>query len=90
EVSKIRGELAQWDTKLESKFKKFKDEFKGELRFKLYSLFGQYLGHPNPTPNNVEAKGGWSKLEQLFEVKGILNDAKVHTVMLHLDGRVLD
>lgn len=32
----------------------------------------------------------WSKLEQFFAVEGVLEMDRVHTVMLHLEGRPLD
>ncbi|MBA0655615.1 hypothetical protein Goklo_008082 [Gossypium klotzschianum] len=44
EMSQLQLEFIKLDTKLESRFKDLRDEFKGEIRSELHSLFEQYFG----------------------------------------------
>lgn len=43
-----------------------------------------------PRFDGVDFRGWWSKLEQLFEADGIMDQDKVGTVMFHLEGKALD
>ncbi|KAK5818115.1 hypothetical protein PVK06_023046 [Gossypium arboreum] len=43
-----------------------------------------------PRFDGDDFRGWWSKLEQFFEVEGILEQDKVRTVMLHMKGKTLD
>ncbi|KAK5794473.1 hypothetical protein PVK06_035702 [Gossypium arboreum] len=61
EMTKLQVELSQWDTKLGTRLKEFKEEFHGELKLELQGLFKQYLGNLvfaySATPSIDRGKG---------------------------------
>lgn len=40
--------------------------------------------------NNIDFKGWWAKFKQFFEAERIPSNARVRTVMLHLEGKVFE
>lgn len=51
---------------------------------------GKVLKFDCPRFDWEDFRGWWSKLEQFFEVEDLQEQAKVRTVMLHLQGKALD
>ncbi|TYG48992.1 hypothetical protein ES288_D10G059400v1 [Gossypium darwinii] len=43
-----------------------------------------------PRFGGTDFRGWWLKLEQYFKVEGVIDSAKVKTVMLHLEMKVHD
>lgn len=43
-----------------------------------------------PKFDDIDFQGWWSKLEQYFDDEGVVDNAKVRTVVLHLEGKTLN
>lgn len=43
-----------------------------------------------PRLDETDFRGWWAKLEQYFEAEGVTANARVGTVILHLEGKALD
>lgn len=50
----------------------------------------KHINFDCPRFNGMDFLRWWSKLEQYFNVEGIGDQAKVHMVMLHLEGKASD
>ncbi|KAH1072731.1 hypothetical protein J1N35_025059 [Gossypium stocksii] len=102
EVTQLQVEISRWDTKLNSRLKEFRDEFRGEIEVELQTLFEQYLGHQPSvlvTSSSQYKRKGILGGPPWFPSKGSLvvspmvdlsGSAKVRVVMLHLEGKTLD
>ncbi|KAK5846456.1 hypothetical protein PVK06_002746 [Gossypium arboreum] len=51
---------------------------------------GRNFNFECPRFDGEDFRGWWSKLEQFFEVEGVLEQDNVRIVMLHMEGKALD